>query len=62
MNGTIRSWVHYVDLRSDPSTQKEHREIAEEIKRQLIKNYPIISEAAGWIDINNDGTSTKSNT
>lgn len=62
MNGTIRSWVHYVDLRSDPSTQKEHREIAEEIKRQLIKNYPIISEAAGWTDINNDGTSTKSNT
>lgn len=48
MNGTLRSWVHYVNLRSDPSTQKEHREIAEAIKTELIKNFPIISEAAGW--------------
>lgn len=48
MNGTIRSWVHYVDLRSDPATQKEHREVAEAIKAELIKNFPVISEAAGW--------------
>lgn len=48
MNGTLRSWVHYVNLRSDPSTQKEHRDIAEAIKAQLKTNFPIISEAAGW--------------
>jgi len=48
MNGTIRSWVHYVNLRTDPSTQKEHREIAEEIKTQLKQAFPIIAEAAGW--------------
>lgn len=48
MNGTLRSWVHYVNLRSDPSTQKEHREIAEAIKAQFMKNFPVISEAAGW--------------
>lgn len=49
MNGTIRSWVHYVNLRSDPSTQKEHREIAEAIKQQMIDKYPVVAEAAGWI-------------
>lgn len=49
MNGTIRSWVHYVDLRSDPSTQLEHREIAEEIKAQMIIHFPVVAEAAGWI-------------
>lgn len=49
MNGTLRSWVHYIDLRSDPSTQKEHRDIAEAMKKEFIKKFPIISEAAGWI-------------
>lgn len=48
MNGTLRSWVHYVNLRSDPSTQKEHRDIADAIKVQLKTNFPVISEAAGW--------------
>ena len=49
MNGTLRSWVHYINLRSDPSTQKEHRDIAEAIKLQFIKKLPIISKAAGWV-------------
>lgn len=48
MSGTLRSWVHYVNLRSDPATQLEHRIIAEEIKTQMIKNFPVIAEAAGW--------------
>ena len=48
MNGTLRSWVHYINLRSDPSTQKEHRDIAEEIKKLFIVRFPVISEAAGW--------------
>lgn len=56
MNGTIRSWVHYVNLRSDPSTQKEHRDIANAIKEQLIKHYPVVSEAAGWIEVKDDTT------
>jgi thymidylate synthase (FAD) len=49
MSGTIRSWVHYVNLRADPATQKEHREIAEAVKDQLSKSFPIIAEAAGWL-------------
>lgn len=49
MNGTIRSWVHYVNLRSDPATQLEHRLIAEEIKQQMIASFPVIAKAAGWI-------------
>ena len=48
MNGTLRSWVHYINLRSDPATQKEHRDIAEAMRMQFIKKFPVISEAAGW--------------
>lgn len=48
MNGTIRSWVHYINIRSDTSTQKEHREIAEKAKEIFKKKLPSISEALGW--------------
>ena len=30
MHGTVRSWLHYIEVRTDPATQKEHRQIAEE--------------------------------
>jgi len=46
MNGTLRSWIHYLQLRCDPSTQLEHREIAETIKRIFCKEFPIIGETA----------------
>ena len=49
MNGTIRSWVHYLDLRAEASTQKEHRDVAEAIKAEFIENFPVVSEAAGWV-------------
>ncbi len=48
MSGTIRSWVHYIDLRATQDTQKEHREIAVEIKNLFIKNFPNISKALKW--------------
>jgi len=48
MNGTLRSWVHYIDLRSAEDTQKEHREIAEEIKKIFVDKFPNISEALNW--------------
>ena len=45
MHGTIRSWIHYVELRTDPSTQAEHREIANKIKDIMYYQFPTISEA-----------------
>ena len=35
MNGTLRSWLHYIEVRTDPSTQKEHRDVAEACKTVL---------------------------
>jgi thymidylate synthase (FAD) len=46
MHGTLRSWIHYIDVRTDPGTQLEHREIAEAIKQVFIAEFPIIGEAA----------------
>ena len=46
MNGTLRSWIHYLQLRCDPGTQLEHREIAERIRHLFCQRFPIIGEAA----------------
>ena len=46
MQGTLRSWIHYLHLRCDPATQSEHRQIAEEIKRIFCQQFPVIGEAA----------------
>ena len=48
MNGTIRSWVHYINLRTEQNTQKEHRDIANKIKEIFIKQFPSTSEALEW--------------
>jgi thymidylate synthase (FAD) len=45
MNGTLRSWVHYIALRADEHTQKEHRLIAEQIKPIIKARFPSIYEA-----------------
>jgi thymidylate synthase (FAD) len=45
MNGTLRSWAHYLELRCDPATQREHREVAEKIKQIFEDKFPVISEA-----------------
>jgi thymidylate synthase (FAD) len=48
MAGTLRSWIHYIDLRSEKNTQKEHRDVAIQAK-QIIKNqFPIVAEALEW--------------
>lgn len=44
MKGTLRSWLHYIDVRTDKATQKEHRLVAEKCKEIIISNYPSISE------------------
>jgi len=47
MAGTIRSWLHYIDVRSTPGTQKEHREIAREINKVLTSEMPAVFTAGG---------------
>ena len=44
VNGTIRSWIHYIDIRSDMSTQKEHREIAVACAKAIADIFPMITE------------------
>ena len=44
MNGTLRSWLHYVDIRCDVSTQKEHREVAQQCKVVLSSLFPSLFE------------------
>jgi thymidylate synthase (FAD) len=48
MSGSVRSWVHYINLRSSNGTQKEHMEIANDCKKIFIEQFPIISEALDW--------------
>jgi thymidylate synthase (FAD) len=43
MNGTLRSWIHYVQLRSKEGTQKEHRELALMIEQEILKMFPSLN-------------------
>ena len=45
MNGTLRSWLHYVDIRCDVATQKEHRDVADKCREELTKLFPNTMEA-----------------
>jgi thymidylate synthase (FAD) len=45
MNGTLRSWIHYLKSRLDPSTQKEHRLIAQEALAVIREVAPVTMEA-----------------
>jgi thymidylate synthase (FAD) len=44
MQGTLRSWLHYVELRSGPETQKEHREVAVSCAKALESIFPMVNE------------------
>jgi thymidylate synthase (FAD) len=48
MSGSIRSWIHYIDLRSAHGTQKEHMDIAEACRDIFKDQFPIIAEALDW--------------
>lgn len=48
MKGSIRSWIHYLDLRCGNGTQLEHQEIANEIKKSFVQHFPNIAKAKGW--------------
>ena len=48
MNGTLRSWIHYLHLRTGNGTQQEHKEIADAIKTIFIEHFPNVAEALKW--------------
>ena len=48
MTGSVRSWVHYIDLRSANGTQKEHMDIANAVRDVFVEQFPICAEALGW--------------
>ena len=49
MTGSVRSWVHYIDLRSAHGTQKEHMDVAEETRSIFIEQFPTVAEALEWV-------------
>ena len=48
MNGTLRSWVHYIELRGGHGTQKEHMLIAHECAKVIAKVFPLANELFEW--------------
>ena len=48
MTGSVRSWIHYIDLRSGHGTQKEHMDIANAAKQVFIEQFPAVAEALEW--------------
>jgi thymidylate synthase (FAD) len=45
MKGSLRSWIHYCQVRMDPSTQKEHRDIATDAWYEITKKFPSLKDA-----------------
>jgi len=48
MTGSVRSWVHYIDLRSAHGTQKEHIDVVAEIRKIFAEQFPTVAEALDW--------------
>jgi len=49
MTGSVRSWIHYIDLRSANGTQKEHMDIANSAKEIFCEQFPAVATALEWI-------------
>ena len=49
MSGTVRSWIHYIELRSGHGTQKEHMDIANACKDIFTEQFPTVAEAMEWV-------------
>ena len=49
MTGSVRSWIHYVDLRSAHGTQKEHMDVAEEVRSIFSEQFPVVAKALEWV-------------
>ena len=44
MSGTLRSWIHYIDVRAEEGTQKEHRQVALSAQKQILKYFPSLKD------------------
>ena len=44
MSGTLRSWIHYIDVRAEAGTQKEHRQVALAAQEEILKHFPSLKE------------------
>ena len=49
MSGSVRSWIHYIELRSGHGTQKEHMDIANACKDIFTEQFPTVAEAMEWV-------------
>ena len=49
MTGSVRSWVHYIELRSGHGTQKEHMDIANQCKAIFTEQFPVVAKALDWV-------------
>ena len=49
MTGSVRSWVHYIDLRSAHGTQKEHMAVAEGVRSIFSEQFPTVAQALDWV-------------
>ena len=48
MTGSVRSWIHYIELRSAHGTQKEHMQVAEGVRGIFTEQFPVVAEALDW--------------
>ena len=48
MTGSVRSWVHYIELRSAHGTQKEHMNLVENVRSIFTEQFPTVAEALNW--------------
>ena len=49
MTGSVRSWIHYIELRSAHGTQKEHMDLVENVRTLFKELFPIVSQALDWV-------------
>ena len=49
ISGSVRSWIHYIELRSGHGTQKEHMDIANACKQIFTEQFPTVAEAMEWV-------------
>ena len=49
MTGSVRSWIHYINLRSAHGTQKEHMDVAEGVRSIFNEQFPVVAKALEWV-------------